>query len=208
MSIVVVGGHTRNIGKTSVVAGLIAAMPERQWTAIKITQFGHGVCSANGEPCDCETADHTIAISEERLRDSGTDSSRYLAAGAAKAYWVRTRQGQLNEAMPRVRELIAKSGNVILESNSVLRFLQPDVSLSVLDPSVSDFKASAMRYLDRVDALVMPEGAGMDAAWDGVSQRVVEAKRKFWLKPPVYCSEELVSFVVERLLANSFVTRK
>ena len=66
MAIVVVGGHTRNIGKTSVVAGLIAALPQRRWTAIKITQFGHGVCSANGEPCDCETADHTIAISEER----------------------------------------------------------------------------------------------------------------------------------------------
>ena len=66
MAIVVVGGHTRNIGKTSVMAGLIAAMPEKHWTAFKITQFGHGVCSANGEPCDCETADHTIAVSEER----------------------------------------------------------------------------------------------------------------------------------------------
>ena len=66
MAIVVVGGHTRNIGKTSVVAGLIAAMPEMNWTAFKITQYGHGVCSADGEPCDCETADHTIAVSEER----------------------------------------------------------------------------------------------------------------------------------------------
>ena len=77
----VIGGHTRNIGKTSVVAGLIAALPQMRWTAVKITQFGHGVCSANGEPCDCETADHTIAISEERDASSGTDSSRYLAAG-------------------------------------------------------------------------------------------------------------------------------
>jgi dethiobiotin synthetase len=52
MAIVVVGGHTRNIGKTSVVAGLVRALPEMRWTAFKITQFGHGVCSANGEPCD------------------------------------------------------------------------------------------------------------------------------------------------------------
>src|ERR1700748_3593930 len=101
-------------------------MPERNWTAIKITQFGHGVCSANGEPCDCETADHTIAISEERDRSSGTDSSRYLAAGASHSYWVRTRQGELAEAMPRLRKLIAESENVIIESNSVLRFLRPD----------------------------------------------------------------------------------
>src|SRR5712671_3201100 len=82
MAIVVVGGHTRNIGKTSVVAGLIAALPEMHWTAFKVTQFGHGMCSANGEPCDCETAEHTVAVSEERIGgDSTTDSGRYLAAG-------------------------------------------------------------------------------------------------------------------------------
>ena len=74
--LVVVGGHSRNIGKTSVVAGLIAALPEFGWTAVKITQYGHGICSANGEACDCATADHTIAVSEERHPDSGTDSSR------------------------------------------------------------------------------------------------------------------------------------
>ncbi len=67
MAIVVVGGHTRNVGKTSVVEGLIRALPEMRWTAFKVTQFGHGMCSANGEPCDCETAEHTVAVSEERL---------------------------------------------------------------------------------------------------------------------------------------------
>jgi hypothetical protein len=201
MAIVVVGGHTRNIGKTSVVAGIIAALPEMHWTAVKITQFGHGVCSANGEPCDCETADHTIAISEERDAASGTDSSRYLAAGARHAFWVRTRQGQLNEAMPRLRRLLEQAENVIVESNSVLRFLQPDVSLSVLDPAVKDFKPSAMRYLDRVDAVVMPLGATLDGGWDGVSRRVVESKRRFDFVAPEYCPPALVAFVAERMQA-------
>lgn len=198
MAVIVVGGHTRNIGKTSVVAGMIAAMPERHWTAIKITQFGHGVCSANGEPCDCETADHTIAVSEERDRTSGTDTSRYLAAGAAKSYWVRTRQGQLSEAMPRVRQLITASENVILESNSVLRFLQPDLSLSVVDPSVADFKPSALRYLDRVDAIILPAHA-TEAAWEGVSPGLLAKKPKFEFVAPDYCSNELVEFVKSRL---------
>ena len=135
MPTIVIGGHTRNIGKTSVVAGLIAALPQLNFTAIKITQFGHNVCSANGEPCDCQTADHSLAISEERDPTTGTDTSRFLAAGAKRVFWVRTRQGELAEAMPRVRKLIAESENTILESNSVLRFLQPDLSLAVLDPT-------------------------------------------------------------------------
>lgn len=202
MAVVVVGGHTRNIGKTSVVAGLIAAMPELHWTAVKITQYGHGICSANGEACDCATADHTIAVSEERQRDSGTDSSRYLAAGAARSFWVRTQQGELHEAMPRVRKLMDSAENVILESNSVLRFLRPDLALSVLDPSVADFKPSALRYLDRADALVMPDSAAVDgSAWEGVSAQLITGKPRFLFRAPQYCPPELVAFVRERVRA-------
>jgi len=198
--LIVIGGHTRNIGKTSVVAGLIAALPVHAWTALKITQFGHGVCSANGEPCDCETADHTIAVSEERDPASGTDTSRYLAAGAAHSFWVRTRQGQLAEAMPRVRQLIAKAqaaGHaVVVESNSVLRFLQPDLSISVLDPSVADFKPSALRYLDRADALVVPAGADLTlTAWQGISSHILTGKPCFEFTAPDYCPPTLVDFV-------------
>jgi hypothetical protein len=201
MAIVVVGGHTRNIGKTSVVAGLIAALPEMRWTAVKITQFGHGVCSANGEPCDCATADHTVAMSEERSRDSGTDSSRYLLAGAERSFWIRTREGQLNEAMPQLRKLLDQSMHVIIESNSVLRFLQPDVMLCVLDPSISDFKPSALRYLDRADALIVPEHATFEELWTGVSSKLIAAKRRFVAVPPLYCSADLAEFVSAHLVA-------
>lgn len=199
MAIVVVGGHSRNIGKTSVVCALIAAMPERSWTAIKITQFGHGVCSANGKPCDCETADHTIAISEERDASTGTDSSRYLAAGAVKSLWVRTRQGQLANAMPRIRAEIARAENVILESNSVLRFLKPDIYASVLDTAVSDFKQSALRYLDRADVLLIPNEELSHADWTGISLRTIAQIPRFRIAPPDFSSSEFASFVAERL---------
>ena len=199
MAIVVVGGHTRNIGKTSVVAGLIAAMPEKHWTAFKVTQFGHGMCSANGEPCDCETAEHTIAISEERQRDSGTDSSRYLAAGAVRSLWVRTRIGQLAEAMPRIRKELATAENAIVESNSILRFLKPDLFLSVLDPATADFKESAKRYLDRADAIILTGGALEAAAWNGISLRLMVRARHFKATPPEYVPDELRAFVQNRL---------
>ena len=106
MAVVVIGGHSRNIGKTSVVASLIARLPQYHWTAFKITQYGHGFCTANGEPCDCQTDDHTLAVSEERSCTSGTDTARFLAAGAERSIWVRTRIGMLAEAMPRIRNEI------------------------------------------------------------------------------------------------------
>jgi hypothetical protein len=194
LALIVVGGHTRNIGKTGVVAGVIGAMPELGWTAIKITQFGHGVCSANGEPCDCETADHTIAISEERSRTSGKDTARYLAAGAEHSFWVRTRQGQLAEAMPRVRKLISETENVVVESNSVLRFLRPDVALFVADGRVADFKPSSLRYLDRVDAMVLV-GDAEEGEWAGVSPRLTRDKPRFRVSAETFFSAQLETFV-------------
>jgi hypothetical protein len=98
-----------------------------------------------------------------------------------------------------VRALLAEAENAIVESNSVLRFLQPDVSLSVLDPGVEDFKASALRYLDRVDALIVPAGAVFAEGWGGVSLRMIEGKRRFEFVVPEYCSAKLVAFVAERL---------
>jgi len=199
MAIVVVGGHTRNIGKTSAVAGLVRALPEMRWTAFKITQFGHGVCSANGEPCDCETADHTIAISEERDAATGTDSARYLAAGAVRSFWVRTRQGQLAEAMPRLRKEFARAqsdgGNVIVESNSILRFLRPDVYLAVLDPKTKDFKASALAYLDRADAVLLEDMEMGTPEWAGVSLKLIAGAKRLQMRPPEYVTEEISEFV-------------
>lgn len=165
MAIVIVGGHSRNVGKTSVVAGLIAALPEMHWTAFKVTQFGHGMCTANGEPCDCETAEHMVAVSEERDPATGTDSARFLAAGAVRSLWVRTRTGDLAEAMPRIRKELERVENAIFESNSILRFIRPDLYLSVVDPSVEDFKESARLYLDRADAVLAPEGVIGNPEW-------------------------------------------
>lgn len=199
MAIVVVGGHSRNIGKTSIVAGIISALPLYRWTAIKITQFGHGVCSANGEPCDCETADHTIAISEERSGTTGTDSARYLAAGAARSLWIRTRQGQLVEAMPRLRAELQRSENVVIESNSIMRFLRPDLYLSLLDPSVEDFKRSARLFLDRADAILVPDGLLAAPKWKEVSLSLVRNTPVLSMRPPVFLTPEIVEFVSGRL---------
>jgi hypothetical protein len=199
MAIVVVGGHSRNIGKTSVVEGLIRGMPEMRWTAFKITQFGHGMCSANGEPCDCETAEHVVAVSEERDPWSGTDSSRYLAAGAERSLWVRTRMGDLAEAMPRIRKELEETENALIESNSILRFLRPDLYLSVLDPDVEDFKKSAQLYLDRADAVLVSDGLVGRPAWKGISLKLIDGTPILSMRPPAYVTDEILEFTVRRL---------
>ena len=200
MAIVVVGGHSRSVGKTSVVAELISALRECDWTAVKITQYGHGVCSANGAPCDCATADHSWAISEEKNRSAESDTSRFLAAGATRALWVRTEQGRLAEAMPALRKRLDPSRNVIVESNSVLKFLRPDLYLTVLDPGTEDFKTSAREFLDRASAVILHDGSRA-STWQGVSLKPVAERPVFKIAPPPYVTAEIVSFVRASVVA-------
>jgi hypothetical protein len=200
MAIVIIGGHSRSVGKTSVVAGLIAALPEFEWTAVKITQYGHGICSANGEACDCATADHAWAISEERDRSGESDTSRFLVAGAARSLWVRTEQGRLAEAMPTLRQRIAQARNVIVESNSVMKFLRPDLYLTVLDPATADFKTSAQEFLNSASAVILHQPASNGGpAWQNVSLKPVAGRPVFRIAPPPYVTPEIVHFVRETL---------
>ena len=201
MSVIVVGGHSRSVGKTSVVAGLIAALPEFHWTAMKITQYGHGICSANGKQCHCATDDHSWAVTEEVDRSGKSDSSRFLVAGAERSLWVRTRQGMLAEAMPRVRKEIEAAENAILESNSILRYVRPNLYLTVLDGNTEDFKVSAQIYLERADAVILHDGD--DVEWKTVSLEPVAAKPMFRIAPPQYVTPELVEFVRRRLRQNT-----
>ena len=164
MRTIVVGGHTRSIGKTALVVDIIRAFPEAAWTAVKITQHGHGVCSIDGKDCDCAPADHSFALDDEQDRSDRTDSSRFLVAGAARSLWVRTRQGCLGEYLPRLWREIGSTSNVIMESNSVLEFLRPELYLMVLDPAKADFKESARRFLDLADAFVL-RAPCQDAPW-------------------------------------------
>jgi hypothetical protein len=194
MALIVIGGHSRSVGKTSVVAGLIAALPEHDWTAFKITQYGHGICSKDGQPCDCVTDDHSWAVSEEKDRSGSSDSSRFLKAGAVRAWWVRTEQGRLAEAMPAIRNRLAGSRNAILESNSIVKFLRPDLYLTVLDPAIADFKKTAQEFLDRADAVILHEQSA-GPVWKETSLKPVSGRPTFRIQPPDYVTPEIIDFV-------------
>lgn len=199
MALIVVGGHTRNIGKTQLAVEILRAFPERDWTAMKITQYGHGVCSVNGEACGCAVDEHTFAVTAERDPAGRADTCRLLAAGARRVFWVRTKQGRLAEALPKVREKIEGAADVLIESNTVLNFLRPDLYLPVLDFSLADFKDSAREFFDRADAYVLLAPVPAAPAWQGVSLKPLEQRPVFVVRPERMCPSSLADFIRERV---------
>jgi molybdopterin-guanine dinucleotide biosynthesis protein len=182
--LIVVGGHTRSIGKTQLVCDVIRAFPRVEWIAGKITQYGHGVCARNGENCDCAPEEHVCALDWETHSDTGTDSARFLQAGAKRSFWLRTKQGYLAEGLPLLREALREVKEseglraVIVESNSLMQFVKPSLYFAVVDPLKDDFKESAQTALDRAHALVLRGDVGENPAplWMRLPERLMREK--------------------------------
>jgi hypothetical protein len=193
--LVAVGGHSRNIGKTSLVAGLIRKFRNRQWTAVKITQYGNGVCARDGGACGCEPgAGEAFALTEE-YQPNKTDTGRFLAAGAERSLWLRVPAGGLARAAGTIRKILDQSANVIVESNSILELVQPDVFLMLMDFSCEDFKASSMRFLDRADGFVVIDRGINAPLWQEVARGMWDGKPQFPVKPPAYVTPAVAEFV-------------
>ena len=205
--LVVVGGHSRKIGKTSVVSGLIRRLRSRNWTAVKVTPHSHGICPRAGEACCGGTErDHGFAIGEpcaisEEYQPGTTDSGRFLAAGAVRSFWLRTPMCAPADAKAILRKILDQSENVIIESNGVLELIEPDLFLMVLDFSCPDFEPSSLRFMDRADAFLIVDRGFSAPLLDDVARGVWDHKPRFLVKPPAYATTAVCDFVKSRLPA-------
>jgi len=209
MHVVVVGGHSRDIGKTSVMAGLIRAVKPpgtMGWTAVKVTQYDHTICAPDCEPSGCEPDDHPFALTEERETAGRGDTCRFLAAGARRSLWLRVRQGRLAQAFPVLQRALVGEEWVMIESNSIIEFLAPDLYLMVIDSSRRDFKESAQRFFSRADALVAVDSCLQGEAWPHLRLSGARRKPVFPVNACDYSSPELAEFVTRRLRTASLAS--
>lgn len=137
MATIVIGGSGRNVGKTTLVCGILAALPEFGWTVVKITSHMHGL----PEP-----------IFEETVAGQGTDTGRYLAAGARRALFVTAPEKKL--PIEALRNTLGSDVNLIFESNRIVDIFRPDICLAILGDEEAS-KPTFAALLPQADALVM-----------------------------------------------------
>jgi hypothetical protein len=111
---------------------------------------------------------------------------------------VRTEQGRLAEAMPTLRDRLKSARNMIIESNSIMKFLRPNLYLTILNPATADFKKSAQEFLDRADAVILHQSSNTPS-WQSVSLKPVADCPIFQIKPPEYVTPQIVDFVRAKL---------
>jgi hypothetical protein len=139
MAIVVVGGRSHNAGKTTLVCALLSALPEFDWIAVKVTMHVY----AGVRP-----------IYEEAEAGEGTDSARYLAAGARRAFLLTASEGELPVRLREFRAIVGAGADVVFESNRIVNYVEPDVCLAI-GGEEGESKASFASLARRMDARVV-----------------------------------------------------
>src|SRR5208282_5705850 len=193
MAIVVEGGSGRNVGKTSLVCGLIAALPELAWTAVKVTSHVH---------------DEREAVWEEKGAGQGTDTGRYLAAGARRAFLLTAPEAfssgktEVADVLDRFWQNLGRGTNLIFESNRILNYLRPDLCLLVLGaPDRAHHKSSFARAVASGDAMVAR--ADVDAVVGDASGRDEHSRPIFHLVDLERISSEMLEWMRGRLNLQS-----
>ncbi len=187
MAIIVVGGHARNVGKTSVVAGLISAFPQYSWTAIKISSHRH------------QEFEEIDGIFEEKDSGGSSDTSRFLAAGASRSLWVRIGEDNADSILEKLIPIIQAGSFMIIESNYILKFLHPDLYVLVLRRDVEEFKHSAKETLRQADAAVLLNPNSNSPAWNGIAGDAFKNIPIFTATDPQNIPQGLIDFVQSRI---------
>lgn len=179
--VLVISGNSRRSGKTSLAVEILRSFPDLQWTAVKISGHADGGCRIHGARCHRGTNEHTFSLSEECGSARNVDTARFLAAGAARAFWLQVKPGCLADAWPQLCSQLDVAGHVILESNAAASLLRTCLHLAVLDLRRPDFRLSFRNTLSLVDAFVLrdlPNGKGSSAALSELGRRPI------FVRPP------------------------
>lgn len=135
----VVGGSGRGVGKTALVCGLLKALPEFAWIAVKVTSHEHG----QREP-----------VWEETTAGQGSDTARYLAAGARRAFLIHASEAEFPQLLTRFWNEVGSEAHVLFESNRILSYLRPDLCLAIDSGSDTAQKPSFERVEHQKNAVV------------------------------------------------------
>jgi LAO/AO transport system kinase len=139
--IIGIGGAHSGAGKTTYASLLLQHL--KGWGAIKYTK----------------TALYVSMIDDlATLSEDGKDTKRFLEAGAERVLWVQSPPSGLGEVLPLAVERLSDLRGIIVEGNSAIEFLRPDIILFIFGSDSSKIKESAKRLLEKAHAVVAGEG--------------------------------------------------
>jgi molybdopterin-guanine dinucleotide biosynthesis protein len=181
--IIVIAGTSSNTGKTTLLCDLLRELTrDESWEAIKLTRGHYRSCGKDPHAC-CVShllGDQPVVRSgRDETYAAGKDTGRYWEAGASDVHWVIATDNQVEQGISAALARV-KSGRVLIEGTSLLKFIEADFVVMVARPDQAvwtKFKPSARRALSEglVDAIYFSGEVDGAALKDSLPQELAGA---------------------------------
>lgn len=161
-NLLIIGSTGRNSGKTELsvrITGRFSKTNEVYGVKVTTIDLKRGPCPRGGEGCGvCDDHPGGWVISEETERGKAKDTSRLLAAGARRVFWIKTEENCIESAFEDVYRRIPPGAPIVCESNRLRRDVCPGLFLMVSPEGRSPEKPSALEVISFTDVLVRNDG--------------------------------------------------
>lgn len=152
-SLFLVGGTGRFVGKTTFAELLIEHFSKDfSIVAVKISNIKPGDQAVHGWHGDALT--ERFLIEEEFSAGNQKDTHRFLAAGAQRAFFIRSFEEALPEAVTAFFEQVSPNTLLVCESNTLRNYYDPGVMVMVTDEEKPISKAESIELLEKADVVL------------------------------------------------------
>lgn len=134
LNFLVVSGTGQNTGKTSLSCKIIEQFVHNQVVAVKISPHFHKL----NYPMPLIYEGRSFKLFSEVRTDQSKDSSRFLRAGAMKAFLLLSEKDVLADAFDTLSGLIPDNHPVVCESGGIIHLIKPAIHLLLTSNMKSD----------------------------------------------------------------------
>ena len=156
-NMLIAGGTGRNTGKTEYLCRLISRLSgDRKIIALKISGIKPGNDLHHGRH---SPPPEKFRLIEETCRDGVKDSSKMLVAGALRAFYLRTRDEFLEEALDHFFTIAGRDAFIIAESARLRKIIRPGLFIMVRRQGDDVTMKSVADLIPLVDVMVNSDGS-------------------------------------------------
>lgn len=159
--IILIGGATRNVGKTTFSCAVINHLSEKHHIiGLKIKTLYRGDDFFHGK--DHNPLSGNYRIIEEFEQNGKEDTMLMLKAGAKQVFRIKAKSEYLNNAFDEFFKQIPINSFILCESNSLRKTVEPSVFLMIKYKYSTEMKPSAKELEHLADKIVFTDGKKHD----------------------------------------------
>jgi len=155
--IILIGGATRNVGKTTFSCAVINNLSKKHHLiGLKIKTLYRGDDFFHGK--DHNPLSGNYRIIEEFEQNGKEDTMLMLKAGAKQVFRIKAKSEYLNDAFDEFLKQIPKNSFILCESNSLRKIAEPAVFLMIKHKYLTEIKPSAKELEHLADKIIFTDG--------------------------------------------------